>query len=641
MVENPFDIRLHEGPAAHVLRLFLAPQNFSALEPGQLGDERARRERIKLLQPHQVYILDAALFALFEQIEVDLAGAQHHALHLVVGDQFPRAVVAAVAIVPQNAMESGARAEILNPRLHTLVPEQRFRSHQDQRLAELPVKLTAQDMEVVGRSRAVRDLDIVLRAHLQEALQTRGGMFRPLPFIAVRQKHHQARHAQPLALARGDELVDRDLRAVDEVAELRFPQHQGVRLGEAVAVFETKHREFRQHRVDDLEARLLVGDVVERAIELLGFLIDDHRVALGKRAALAVLAGQANGKALVQQRGKRQRLGRRPVDTLARLDRLAPVLEDPLERAVRLHAFGDRGDLLADGFQGLDVDFGLAAARPLVGEPDTRPAPIQPVRAIRAIGIGGVELAFQAAARVGAHLVDLLAVEQPFLSQLVGVDVDNRAVIADALVHQRLGEGRLVALVVAVAAVAEHIDHHRLAEPLAEFRRHLRDMRHRLGIIAVHVEDRRFDHARDVRGIRRGAAEARRGREADLVVYDEVDRSAGAVAAKARQAEALRHDTLARKGRVAVQQQRQDRGAVAVVMLVLLGAHLAQHDRINRLQVRRVRRQRKMHLVAVERPVRGCAKVVFHVARALDLFGMRRAALELVKDRPVLLAHDV
>jgi FkbM family methyltransferase len=52
----------------------------------------------------------------------------------------------------------------------------------------------------------------------------------------LRQQHHEAGHAKPLRLAGRDELVDHDLGAVDEVAELRLPEHERVRLGEGVAV---------------------------------------------------------------------------------------------------------------------------------------------------------------------------------------------------------------------------------------------------------------------------------------------------------------------------------------------------------------------------------------------------------------------
>ena len=112
------------------------------------------------------------------------------------------------------------------------------------------------------------------------------------------------------------------LRAVGEVAELRLPQRQRVRLGERIAVFEAEHRLFREHRVDDLVARLLVAEMVERGVAVLVLLVDQHRMALREGAALAVLAGQPHRMAVEQQRAERQRLGGRPVDALAGLDRL-------------------------------------------------------------------------------------------------------------------------------------------------------------------------------------------------------------------------------------------------------------------------------------------------------------------------------
>ena len=123
---------------------------------------------------------------------------------------------------------------------------------------------------------------------------------------------------------------------------------------------------------------------------------------------------------------------------------------------------------------------------------------------------------------------------------------------ADRLVHQRLGERRLVALVVAEAAVAEHVDDDRLLEFLPELGRDLGGEHHRFRIVAVDVEDRRLDHLGDVGRIGRGAGVARIGGEADLVVDDEMDRAAGAVAAQARQAEAFGDDALAGEGGVAV-----------------------------------------------------------------------------------------
>ena len=212
---------------------------------------------------------------------------------------------------------------LVEPRHRALVAQQRLRRHQDQRLADLALQLAAQDVEVVRRRRAVGDLHVVLGAHLQEALEPRRGMLRPLPLVAVRQQADEARHAQPLALARGDELVEHHLRAVGEVAELRLPQGQRVRLGQRIAVLEAEHRLLREHRVDDLEAGLLLAEMVERGVAVLVLLVDQHRMALRERAALDVLAGQPHRMAFEQQRAEGQRLGGRPVDALAGLDRLA------------------------------------------------------------------------------------------------------------------------------------------------------------------------------------------------------------------------------------------------------------------------------------------------------------------------------
>ena len=213
----------------------------------------------------------------------------------------------------------------------------------------------------------------------------------------------------------------------------------------------------------------------------------------------------------------------------------------------------------------------------------------------------------------------------------------------DRLVHQRLGERRLVALVVAEAPVAEHVDDDRRLERLPELGRDLGGIDHRLGIVAVHMEDRRLDHLGDVGRIRRRARVARIGREADLVVDDEMHGAAGAVAAQAGEAEAFRDHALPGERRVAVDQQRHHHGAVLAggAVVVLLGAHLAERDRHHDLEMRRVGGEREMHLVAVELAVRRGAEVILHVAGAFDVARRRRAALELVEDHAVRLLHHL
>ena len=143
-------------------------------------------------------------------------------------------------------MERRSRTHVGEERDAALVAQQRLRRHQDQRLAERPVELAAQDVEIVRGRGGAGDLHVVLRAKLQIALKARGRMFWALAFIAMRQQHHEAGHAQPFHLARRNELIDNDLRAVREIAELRFPKNQRLRLRKAVAIFEAEHSLFRQ-----------------------------------------------------------------------------------------------------------------------------------------------------------------------------------------------------------------------------------------------------------------------------------------------------------------------------------------------------------------------------------------------------------
>ena len=51
----------------------------------------------------------------------------------------------------------------------------------------------------------------------------------------------------------GDELVDDDLRAVGEIAELRLPQDEGFGIVAAVSVFEAENAGFGEDGVVDVE----------------------------------------------------------------------------------------------------------------------------------------------------------------------------------------------------------------------------------------------------------------------------------------------------------------------------------------------------------------------------------------------------
>ena len=93
------------------------------------------------------------------------------------------------------------------------------------------------------------------------------------------------------------------------------------------------------------------------------------------------------------------------------------------------------------------------------------------------------------------------------------------------------------------------------------------------------MENRRLHHAGDVGGVGGGARIFRQRGEADLVVDDEVQRAAGAIAIELRKVQRFGNDALAGESGVAVDQQRNDATALGIAEALLLGAHHAFDDR--------------------------------------------------------------
>ena len=149
-------------------------------------------------------------------------------------------------------------------------------------------------------------------------------------------------------------------------------------------------------------------------------------------------------------------------------------------------------------------------------------------------------------------LLRFFRIDVAFSQQLLGIDLPHGAMFLDRPVHLGLRERRLVAFVVAVAPVAEHVDDHILVELLAELpgQAHRADARFR--IVAVDVEDRRLHRLGYVGGVDRGARGLRTGGEADLIVDDQMNRYAGSVALELRQIQRLGHHALSGECSVAV-----------------------------------------------------------------------------------------
>src|SRR5882762_5721023 len=186
-------------PGALILRFLLAPDDL--VRVGIAVERRLvllAREGIELLDADQGHFAQGLLAALLQQIEIHLAAAKHDPLHLLGGY---------IVDLADHAREA-ATAEILERGHRQLVAQQTLGRHDDERLAERLAHLPPQHVEHLRRRRRHAHLHVVFRAQLQETLEARRGVFRPRPFVAMRQQQHQSAEALPLGLAGADELID-------------------------------------------------------------------------------------------------------------------------------------------------------------------------------------------------------------------------------------------------------------------------------------------------------------------------------------------------------------------------------------------------------------------------------------------------
>ncbi len=133
-------------------------------------------------------------------------------------------------------------------------------------------------------------------------------------------------------------------------------------------------------------------------------------MALREGAALDVLARQADGIAGGKQRAEGQRLGRRPVDVAADLDRLLAVVEEAADRAVDMQLLGHFGELAADLAQRLQRHGGGAAPRPVagLGHLDAGPGAVEPVGLVGAVVRARLEFGLQRRPPMGLAFLDLV-----------------------------------------------------------------------------------------------------------------------------------------------------------------------------------------------------------------------------------------
>ena len=282
-----------------------------------------------------------------------------------------------------------------------------------------------------------------------------------------------------------------------------------------------------------------------------------------------------------------------PLDTAVGAEGSAAALEHGLELLVDVEALRDRQQLVSEAHELRGGDAGLDVGTRRRGE--GRHQLVGGDVADLVVGL------LQLGADALAHLLDLGGRHHAFGDELLRVDRRHARVLVDCLVHQRLRVARLVALVVAPAAVADQVDQDVLAEAGAVGHGEAHGGAAGIDVVGVDVDDRHVVALGDVGAVTRRAAIARIGREADLVVRDDVQRATHLVAGQALQVEGLGDDALAGECRVAVDLHGECAlrvegrvGRLLPVGLERTGA--ADDDGVDELEVRGVRQQREAHL---------------------------------------------
>ncbi len=506
--------------------------------------------------------------------------------------------------------------------------QQRLRRHHHQRTAHTAQRLTTQHMVNLCRGGRYANLHVLLSAQLQIAFQTRGGVLRALPFVAVRQQHHQTAHPAPFLFARGDELINHHLRAVGEVAELRFPDGQRTRLCGGVTVFERQHGFFRQHRVPDAELALAVVHMLQRGIGRTVALVMDNRVTVEEGAATGVFTGQAHRNAFVNQGGISQVFSAAPIEQLLAGGHQLAIAVDFRYTGLHFDTFRHRTDAFSQLLQTFRIHFIRIALVPLVVEVG-RPG--------KGVHIHRTPLLYHAFAGIQRIAVKVNLLSRVFqrrnflLLQLVSIDFARGRMLFDFLVHQRLGCARLVGFVMAVTAVAHQVDKDIAFEGITEIQRQTGNESNGFRVIRVNVENRRLNHLTDIGTVwRRTRIQRVGGGKANLVVDNDTHGTADFVTAGFRHVQGFLNHALAGNGGVAVDGNRQNFVAAWLVQTIQTGAYGTDNHRADDLQVRRVKRQRQVDQTAFGFHIGREAHVVLHVAGAEVFFMFARELVEQV-----------
>ncbi len=288
-------------------------------------------------------------------------------------------------------------------------------------------------------------------------------MVRALPFVAVRQQQNQRRRQSPLGAARGEELVEHHLRAVDEVAVLAFPHDEAARLLDVVAEFEADGRVLGERAVVNLERR-----PARRAARPSGVCSAPVTASCSTawrwlnvpRSTSSPVRRIGRPSSRIDANASSSAVAQSTVRSSGVLEHRQPPLARAFELAVHREAVGYAHQIAIERAQPIDRHRGLRPPRGAARRNLGQWRHVVLLRLERRVGL------LEARHVPLDHRVRRLGIDRAVRGQLRRIDLAHRRMAADDLVDLRLRERRLVAFVVAVAAIADEIDQEVELEPL-------------------------------------------------------------------------------------------------------------------------------------------------------------------------------
>src|ERR1019366_2160903 len=255
-------------------------------------------------------------------------------------------------------------------------------------------------------------------------------------------------------------------------------------------------------------------------------------MALAEGAAAGILPAEAYGSSFQRERAESKRLAEGPIDSAALGDDVAALLDEAAQLGMQVKRFREMRRTADHAIEHMLVH-GSARAGCGVILAGHQAEVLQ----LEALGLllYRVEGLLETAGDGALNGIELFRSQRTLANQALAVLLGGGRMVLDLAIENGLRIARIVAFVVAVAAIAIHVDHHVFAELLAVIEGYLHHADGGLRAIAVDVEDGRLNTARHVGGVRRGARFIRQGGESDLVVDDQMDGAAGGITIELRQ----------------------------------------------------------------------------------------------------------